>query len=187
MTDESEDEDEVVKKKKVSKATKKKAPKKTQKETKKKVSKKIVKKKAPPQKKKSLTVKGNIKTAKETSKNVQVGSFLKTPVNIPPSCFSRYPKVALTRIPCQTREDQLTCLDPVQQKFPDPVPQTTANPPQIENLSTSPKTISKAAFKELCKNKGCKTAVKTYPSFIKNFHGSIHINCKYTKFFSNQS
>ena len=164
MTDESEDEDEVVKKKKVSKATKKKAPKKTQKETKKKVSKKIVKKKTPPQKKKTLTVKGNIKTAKEASKNVQVGSFLKTPVNIPPSCspscFSRYPKVALTRIPCQTREDQLNCLDPRSeisrsrkrnikqaQMFPDPVPPQT---------------------------------------FIKNFHGSVHINCNYTKIFTNQ-
>ena len=132
MTDESEDEDEVVTKKKVSKATPKKAKKKASKETKKKVSKKIIKKKAP-QKKKSLAVKGDIKTAKEISKNVQVGSFLKTPVK---------PIETGEELCCIVGDPNCSCLDP---------------------------------------------AVKTYPSFIKNFHGSIHINCRYTKIFSNQS
>ena len=115
--------------------------------------------------KKGLTVKGNIKNLKKTRKNVKVNyetrglfgvargnlSFLKTPVK-----------------PIQTGEE-FAYLDPVQQHFPDPVPRTTANPPQIKKLSTSPK-----------------TTVKTYPSFTKNFHGSIHINCGYTKIFSNQ-
>ena len=154
-------EDEVTTKKKVSKEASKKTPK----ETKKKVTKKIAKKKAP-QKKKGLTVKGNIKNLKKTRKNVKVNyetrglfgvargslSFLKNPVK-----------------PVQTGGEEFAYLDPVQQHFPDPVPRTTANPPQIKKLSTSPK-----------------TTVKTYPSFTKNFHGSIHINCGYTKIFSNQ-
>ena len=67
MTDEGEDEDEVVtKKRKVSKATPKKTPKKVSKENKK-VSKKIQKKK------KSLTFKGDVKTAKKIGANEQVG------------------------------------------------------------------------------------------------------------------
>jgi hypothetical protein len=67
MTDEGEDEDEVVtKKRKVSKATPKKTPKKVSKENKKKVSKKI-------EKKKGITVKGNVKTAKKIGENEQVG------------------------------------------------------------------------------------------------------------------
>ena len=116
--------------------------------------------------KKGLTVKGNIKNLKKARKNVKVNyetrglfgvargslSFLKNPVK-----------------PVQTGGEEFAYLDPVQQHFPDPVPQTTANPPQIKKLSTSPK-----------------TTVKTYPSFTKNFHGSIHINCGYTKIFSNQ-
>ena len=65
--------------------------------------------------------------------------------------------------------EEFTYLDPVQQHFPDPIPRTTASPPQIKKPSTSPKTF-----------------VKTCPSFTKNFHGSIHINCGYTKNFSNQ-
>ena len=66
MTDEGEDEDEVVtKKRKVSKATPKKTPKKVSKENKK-VSKKI-------EKKKGITVKGNVKTAKKIGENEQVG------------------------------------------------------------------------------------------------------------------
>ena len=166
-------EDEVTTKKKVSKEASKKTPK----ETKKKVTKKIAKKKAP-QKKKGLTVKGNIKNLKKTRKNVKVNyetrglfgvargnlSFLKTPVK-----------------PIQTGEE-FTYLDPVQQHFPDPVPRTTANPPQIKKLSTSPKTN----FNEFSQTGAQKTTVKTYPSFTKNFHGSIQINCRYTKLFSNQ-
>ena len=165
MSENGEDkgEDEVTAKKKVSikEASKKK---KTPKETKKKVTKKITKKKAP-KKKKGPVVKGNIKNLKKTGKNVKVNyetrglfgvargnlSFLKTPVK-----------------PIQTGEE-FAYLDPVQQKFPDLVFQTTASPPQIEKLFTSPK-----------------TTVKAYPSFTKNFHGSIHINCGYTKIISNQ-
>ena len=124
MTDESEDEDEVVTKKKVSKATPKKAKKKASKETKKKVNKKIIKKKAI-QKKKRLAVKGDIKTAKEISKNVQVK-----------------PIETGEELVCSVGDPNCSCLDP---------------------------------------------SVKTYPSFIKNFHGSIHINCRYTKIFSNHS
>ena len=68
MTDEGEDEDEVpAKKRKVSKATPKKTPKKVSKENKKKVSKKIQKKK------KSVTFKGDVKTAKKIVANEQVG------------------------------------------------------------------------------------------------------------------
>ena len=171
-------EDEVTTKKKVSKEASKKTPK----ETKKKVTKKIAKKKAT-QKKKGLTVKGNIKNLKKTRKNVKVNyetrglfgvargnlSFLKNPVK-----------------PVKTRGEEFACLDAVQQHFPDPVPQTTANPPQIKKLSTSPKTAPKTTFNEFCKTEAQKTTVKTYPSFTKNFHGSIQINCGYTKNFSNQ-
>ena len=172
MTDDGEDE--VTTKKKVSKEASKKTPK----ETKKKVTKKIAKKKAP-QKKKGLTVKGNIKNFKKTRKNVKVNyetrglfgvargnlSFLKNPVK-----------------PVKTRGEEFAYLDAVQQYFPDPVPQTNANPPQIKKLSTSPKTN----FNEFSQTGAQKTTVKTYPSFTKNFHGSIQINCRYTKLFSNQ-
>ena len=74
MTDDGEDEDEVIKKKKVSKQakkkTQKKATKKPPKETKK-VTKKIVKKKNA-QKKRSIA--RNIKTPPKAGKDVKVGS-----------------------------------------------------------------------------------------------------------------
>ena len=68
MTDEGEDENEVVtKKRKVSKTTPKKTPKKVTKEIKKKDPKKIEKKK------KTLTIKGDVKAPKKTSQSQQVG------------------------------------------------------------------------------------------------------------------
>jgi hypothetical protein len=86
MTDEGEDEDEVVtKKRKVSKATPKKTPKKVSKETKKKVSKKI-------EKKKGVTVKGNVKTAKKIGENEQVGCVVLYGIgwcHVPCSCKPR--------------------------------------------------------------------------------------------------
>ncbi len=73
MTDEGEDENEVVtKKRKVSKTTPKKVPKKVSKESKKKDLKKIQKKK------KTLITKGDVKAAKKTSKSEQVGCVLGT-------------------------------------------------------------------------------------------------------------
>ena len=164
-------EDEVNTKKKVTREASKKTPK----ETKKKVTKKIAKKKAP-QKKKGLSVKGNLKNIAKARKNVKVNgvvrgnlSFLKNPVK-----------------PVKTRGEEFAYLDAVQQYFPDPVPQTNANPPQIKKLSTSPKTAPKTTFNEFCQTGAQKTTVKTYPSFTKRFHGSIQINCRYTKLFSNQ-
>ncbi|MCP3851608.1 MAG: hypothetical protein GY694_15395 [Gammaproteobacteria bacterium] len=73
MTDEGEDENEVVtKKRKVSRATPKKAPKKVTKESKKKDPKKIQKKK------KTVTIKGDVKAAKKIGKSKQVGCVLGT-------------------------------------------------------------------------------------------------------------
>ena len=87
MTDEGEDEDEVpAKKRKVSKATPKKTPKKVSKENKKKVSKKIQKKK------KSLTFKGDVKTAKKIGENEQVGCVVLYGIgwcHVPCSCKPR--------------------------------------------------------------------------------------------------
>ena len=160
-------EDEVNTKKKVTREASKKTPK----ETKKKVTKKNPKKKAP-QKKKGDAIQGNLKNIAKTRKNVKVNgvvrgnlSFLKNPVK-----------------PVKTRGEEFAYLDAVQQYFPDPVPQTNANPPQIKKLSTSPKTN----FNEFSQTGAQKTTVKTYPSFTKRFHGSIQINCRYTKLFSNQ-
>ena len=160
-------EDEVNTKKKVTRQASKKTPK----ETKKKVTKKNPKKKAP-QKKKGHAIKGNLKNTAKARKNVKVNgvvrgnlSFLKNPVK-----------------PVKTRGEEFAYLDAVQQYFPDPVPQTNANPPQIKKLSTSPKTN----FNEFSQTGAQKTTVKTYPSFTKRFHGSIQINCRYTKLFSNQ-
>ena len=86
MTDEGEDEDEVpAKKRKVSKATPKKTPKKVSKENKK-VSKKIQKKK------KSLTFKGDVKTAKKIVANEQVGCCVLYGIgwcHVPCSCKPR--------------------------------------------------------------------------------------------------
>ena len=173
ITDESEDEDEVVTKKKVSKATPKKTKKKVSKEAKKKVSKKIIKKKAI-LKKKRLAVKGDIKTAKEISKNVQV-----KPIETGEELF------------CIIGDPNCCCLDPVKQKFPDPVHIEKDVFGLLGTGSKNPKTISKTKFYfcSLCKNKGCKTDVKNvFPSKTEKwFHGSIHINCKYTKIFSNHS
>ena len=200
MTDESQDEDEVVTKKKVSKATPKKA-KKVPKETKKKVPKKIIKKKSP-QKKKRIAVKGDIKTVKEIGKNVQVKyrteglfgvakgtiSFLKTPVKP----VQTEGECSVQVKPIETGEEldciigdciigdpNCCCLDPVKLKFPDPA--------QIEKDvfgSKNPKT--KIYFCRLCKNKGCKTDLKNiFPSTCQDyfhlsphtekwFHGSTH-------------
>ena len=144
-------EDEVNTKKKVSREASKKTPK----ETKKKVTKKITKKKG-------LTIKGNVKNTRQARKNVKVnyetgGLFGVARGNI---SFLKPPELLIEN---PTGEE-------FQQHFPDPVPQTTASPPQIKKPSTSPKN----------------PFVKTCPSFTKNFHGSIHINCRYTKNFSNQ-
>ena len=85
--DEDEDENEVVtKKRKVSKTTPKKSPKKVSKENKK-VTKKIEKKK-----KKSVTFKGDVKTAKKIVANEQVGCCVLYGVgwcHVPCSCKPR--------------------------------------------------------------------------------------------------
>ena len=208
MTDDSQDEDEVVKKK-VSKAV----PKKAKKVPKKKAPKKTIKKKSP-QKKKRIAVKGTKSTVKETGKNVQVKyrteglfgvakgtiTFLKTPVKP----VQTEGECSVQVKPIETGEEldciigdciigdpNCCCLDPVKLKFPDPA--------QIEKDvfgSKNPKT--KIYFCRLCKNKGCKTDVKNiFPSSCQDyfhlsphtekwFHGSTHINCKYTKIYPNQ-
>ena len=152
-------EDEVnTQKKKVTREASKKTPKKT----KKKVTKKITQKKGV-QKKKDLTIKGNVKNTRQARKNVKVnyetgGLFGVARGNI---SFLKPPELLIEN---PTGEE-------FQQHFPDPVPQTTASPPQIKKPSTSPKN----------------PFVKTCPSFTKkHFYGSIHINCRYTKIFSNQ-
>ena len=167
-------EDEVnTQKKKVTREASKKTPK----EAKKKVNKKITQKKGV-QKKKDLTTKGNLKNPRQARKNVKVNTF---GVNRGTMSFLKLPVKHV-----QTGGEEFAYLDPVQQHFPDPAPPTNANPPQIEKLSTPPKTAPKTTFNEFCKTEAQKTTVKTYPSFTKNFHGSIHINCRYTKKISNQ-
>ena len=196
MTDDSQDEDEVVKKK-VSKAV----PKKAKKVPKKKAPKKTIKKKSP-QKKKRIAAKGTKSAVKETGKNVQVKyrteglfgvakgtiTFLKTPVKP----VQTEGECSVQVKPIETGEEldciigdciigdpNCCCLDPVKLKFPDPA--------QIEKDvfgSKNPKT--KIYFCRLCKNKGCKTDVKNiFPSSCQDyfhlsphtekwFHGSTH-------------
>ena len=159
-------EDEVNTKKKVTREASKKTPK----ETKKKVTKKIAKKKAP-QKKKGLSVKGNLKNIAKARKNVKVNGVVRG-------------NLSFLKNAVKTRGEEFAYLDAVQQHFPDPVPRINISPPQIKKPSTSPKTD----FNEFSRTgTGTqKNHCKTYPSFTKKFHGSIQINCRYTKLFSNQ-
>ena len=87
MTDEGEDENEVVtKKRKVSKTTPKKTPKKVTKEIKKKDPKKIEKKK------KTVTIKGDKQAIKKTSQSKQVGCVVLFGIgwcHVPCSCKPR--------------------------------------------------------------------------------------------------
>ena len=169
MSDEDEGEDEVntqkkapvkeVKKKKVAKEAKKK-----------KVAKKVTKKKA--NKKKKGVSKVVVENIKKTVKNGKVkyettGLFGVARGNI---------SFRAKKKPIETGLEEFCYLDPVIKPFPEPVPQATSRPPQIEEISTSPKTNPKTTFKDFCENE----------AVVKNFHGSIHINCRYTKVFSNQ-
>ena len=164
IEDDDDGDDEVNTKKKVTRQASKRTPK----ETKKKVTKKNPKKKAP-QKKKGDAIQGNLKNIAKTRKNVKVNGVVRG-------------NLSFLKNAVKTRGEEFAYLDAVQQHFSDPVPRTNISPPQIKKLSTSPKTD----FNEFSRTGTQKNHCKTYPSFTKNFHGSIQINCRYTKLFSNQ-
>ena len=159
--EEGEDEVNTPKKAPVKEAKKKKKVAKEAK--KKKVTKKVTKKKAN-KKKKAVVVENIKKTLKNGKvKYVTTGLFGVARGNI---------SFRAKKKPVETGLEEFCYLDPVIKPFPEPAPQATSRPPQIEEISTSPK----PAFKNFWKNE----------AVVKNFHGSIHINCRYTKVFSNQ-